>query len=414
MEDFYLVESDKMKSIIIVGAGIMQIPAIKTAKKMGLNVIATDRNPSAEGFMYADVPVIMDTKDVKEHVKFAIENKEKYNIVGAFAGADVAVTVAGITNALNLPGIPMDVAIRSNNKSLMKKKWLEDGVPTPISKEVNSTKEAIRAIDELNGFPLMVKAVDSAASRGSRKVENVKELSDAISAAKKISSTKTAIVEEFVNGEEQSVETIVYNTIYYHCGIADRHFGFDPYPIEIGHTNPSRLPTQVQEEIYDVADKAAISLGIDFGPAKADMILTSEGPKILEMPARLSGGFHSQYTTPLATGMNPIRAVLNIAIGNPIPIEDVRQRWNRVSVCKAIFPKPGRIVGIKGIEKAKRLDGIEQIFLLVKEGGIIPEYKNCAHRICYIISVGDTYEEASERFEAASQTISIETKDIGK
>ena len=58
--------------------------------------------------------------------------------------------------------------------------------------------------------------------------------------------------------------------------------------------------------------------------------------------------------------------------------------------------------------------GIEQIFLLVKEGDIISEYKNCAHRICYIISVGDTYEEANERFEAASQTISIETKDIRK
>ncbi len=408
------MESNKMKSIIIVGAGIMQIPAIKTAKGMGLNVIATDRNPSAEGFMYADVPVIMDTKDVKGHVEFAIENKEKYNIVGAFAGSDVAVTVAGITNALNLPGIPMDVAIRSNNKSLMKKKWLGDNVPTPISKEVDGIKEAILVIDELNGFPLMVKAIDSAASRGSRKVENVKELSDAISAAKKISSTKTAIVEEFVNGEEQSVETIVYNGIHYHCGIADRHFGFDPYPIEVGHTNPSRLPSQVQEEIYDVVAKAAISLGINFGPAKADMILTSEGPKILEMPARLSGGFHSQYTTPLATGVDPIRAVLNLAIGNPIPIEDVTQKWNKVSVCKAIFPKPGQIVRINGIKKAKQLKGIEQIFLLVKEGDIISEYKNCAHRICYIISVGDTYEEANERFEAASQTISIETKDIRK
>jgi len=414
MEDFCLGEFDKMRSIIIVGAGIMQIPAIKTAKEMGLNVIATDRNPSAEGFKYADVPVIMDTKDVKGHVKFAIENKEKYNIVGAFAGADVAVTVAGITNALNLPGIPMDIAIRSNNKSLMKKKWLEDGVPTPRSKEVNSIEEAIQAVDELNGFPLMVKAVDSAASRGSRKVENVKELNDAISAAKKFSSTKTAIVEEFVKGEEQSVETIIYNGIHYHCGMVDRHFGFDPYPIEIGHTNPSRLPSYVQEEIYDVVDKAANSLGINFGPAKADTILTNEGPKILEMAARLSGGFHSQYTTPLATGMNPIRAVLNLAIGNPIPIEDVTQKWNKVSVCKAIFPKPGQIVHINGIEKAKQIKGIEQIFLLVKEGDIIPEYKNCTHRICYIISVGDTYEEADKRFEDASKTILIETKDIGE
>lgn len=399
-----------MKSIIIVGAGIMQIPAIRTAKEMGLNVIATDRNPSSDGFKYADVPLIMDTKDIQGHIKFAIENKEKYNIVGAFAGADVAITVAGITNALNLPGISMDVAIRSNNKSLMKKKWLEDGVPTPRSKEISSVEDAILFISEFNGFPVMVKAVDSAASRGSRMVENVNDLEEAISEAKKNSSTKTALIEEFVEGEEQSVETIVYKGIHNRCGIADRHFGFKPYPIEIGHTNPTRLPNYIQAKIYEVVEDAAKSLGINFGPAKADIILTDDGPKILEMPARLSGGFHSQYTTPLATGMNPIRAVLNLSIGNPIPVKDITTKWNKVSVCKAIFPEPGKIVTIEGIEKAKRIKGIEQIFLLVKEGDIIPEYKNCANRICYIITVGDTYEEANEKFEIASQIISIKTK----
>jgi len=410
MEDFYLLGFDKMKSIIIVGAGIMQIPAIKTAKKMGLKVIATDMNPLAEGFQYADVPVVLNTKDVEGHIKFVIENHKKYNVAGAFSGADVAITVAGITNALNLPGISVDVAIRSNNKSLMKKRWLEDGIPTPFAKEINNKEEAIEALDELNGFPVMIKPVDSAASRGCKKIENMNELDEAISEAKEKSSTKTALVEEFVVGDEQSVETIVYDGIHYHCGIADRHFGFDPYSIEIGHTNPTKLSNHTQNEIYGVVDRAAKSLGIKFGPAKADMILTENGPKILEMPARLSGGFHSQYTTPLSTGMNPIRAVLNLAIGNQIPIDDVTPKLNKVSICKAIFPNPGRIVKISGIEKAKRIKGVAQIIMVAKEGDVITEYKNCAQRICYIITVGDTHEEANKIFESASRTISVETK----
>lgn len=410
MEDFYLGGFDKMKSIIIVGAGIMQIPAIKIAKEMGLKVIATDMNPLAEGFQYVDVPVVLNTKDVEGHIKFAIENHTKYNIVGAFAGADVAITVAGITNALNLPGIPMDVAIRSNNKSLMKKRWLEDGIPTPFAIEINNKEEAIEALDKLNGFPVMIKAVDSAASRGCKKIKNMNELDEAISEAKEKSSTKTALIEDFVVGDEQSVETIVYDGIHYHCGIADRHFGFDPYSIEVGHTNPTKLSNHTQNEIYDVVDRAAKSLGINFGPAKADIILTDDGPKILEMPARLSGGFHSQYTTTLSTGMNPIRAVLNLAIGNPIPMDDITPKFNKVSICKAIFPNPGKIVKINGIEKAKRIKGVAQIIMMVKEGDIITEYKNCAQRICYIITVGDTHEEANEIFESASRTISVETE----
>ena len=399
-----------MKSIIIVGAGIMQIPAIKIAKEMGLKVIATDMNPLAEGFQYVDIPVVLNTKDVEGHIKFAIENHTKYNIVGAFAGADVAITVAGITNALNLPGIPMDVAIRSNNKSLMKKRWLEDGIPTPFAIEINNKEEAIEALDKLNGFPVMIKAVDSAASRGCKKIKNMNELDGAISEAKEKSSTKTALIEDFVVGDEQSVETIVYDGIPYHCGIADRHFGFDPYSIEVGHTNPTKLSNHTQNEIYDVVDRAAKSLGINFGPAKADIILTDDGPKILEMPARLSGGFHSQYTTTLSTGMNPIRAVLNLAIGNPIPMDDITPKFNKVSICKAIFPNPGKIVKINGIEKAKRINGVAQIIMMVKEGDIITEYKNCAQRICYIITVGDTHEEANEIFESASRTISVETE----
>ncbi|HEY3272485.1 MAG TPA: ATP-grasp domain-containing protein [Methanocella sp.] len=402
-------EEITMKSVIIVGAGVMQVPAIKIAKSMGLNVIATDRDPEAEGFKYADVPVIMDTKDVPGHVQFATANREKYNISGAFSGADVAITVAGITNALGLPGIPMDVAVRSNNKAMMKKCWLKAGIPTPYSIEVDNYEDAVRAIKEINGFPIMVKAIDNAASRGTKKITTMDELGPALADAKNNSTTGTALIEEVISGEEQSVETVVYKGVHYRFGVADRHFGFSPFPIETGHTNPSQLPADIQEEMYAIVKKAAIALGIDFGPAKADTMLTEDGPKMLEMPARLSGGFHSMYTTPIATGMNPIRAVLNLAIGNPMPEEDAVQKLNRVSVCKAIFPAPGKIISIKGIEEARKIKGVEQIFLMVKEGELIKEYKNCANRVCYIITSGDTCREANDIFDLAAGTIKIKT-----
>lgn len=396
-----------MRSIIIVGAGVMQIPAIRTAKKMGLRVIATDRNPAAEGFAYADVPVVMDTKDVAGHSLWALEHREKYNIVGAFAAADTAVTVAGITNALGLPGIPYDVALRSNNKALMKKRWLIDGVATPYAVEVSNVTEARRAAREI-GFPLMVKAIDQAASRGTRKVEHAGVgFETALRDAMHYSSTKTALVEEYVNGEEQTVETIVYNGRHYHFGIADRHFGFSPFPIETGHTNPSRLPDSMYEELYNLTEKAAKSLGIDFGPAKADTIITKKGPMILEMPARLSGGFHSMYTTPIATGMDPIRAALTLAVGGAMPETIAMPTRARVAVCKAIFPEPGRIVSIDGVEKAMKLPGVEHVFLMVKKGDVVSDYRNCADRVCYIITSGRTKKEADAAFEAAADTIKI-------
>lgn len=399
------------KGIIILGAGVMQIPAIKKAKDMGLFVIASDKNPNAPGFEYADKPLALDIKDIKGHVDFALGNKERFNISGVLAGADVAVTAASIAAALGLPGISAEVAVRSNNKWQMKQRWIRDGIATPYAEEAAAASEAKRVIKKV-GLPCMVKAIDNAASRGSRRIDSLNELEEALMDAKNHSTTKTALIEEYVEGAEQSVELIVYKGVHYKFGVVDRHFGFLPFPIEIGHTNPSRLSSDIQDRIYSLVIDAASSLGIDFGPYKADTILTKKGPMILELPARLSGGFHSQYTTPLATGLEPIKAAIALAMGMEIPEEAIMPTRQKIAICKAIFPKPGKVIKISGIEEAYAGKGVNKIFVMVKPGDIILPYKNCAHRVCYIIATGGSFEEAEENWISASSKIDIETEDI--
>lgn len=396
------------KAVMILGAGVMQIPMLKKAKEMGLFVIATDKNPDAVGFRYADLPLALDIKNACAHAEWALANKEKFNIAGVVAGADVAITAASVSNALGLPGIPVDVAERSNNKSLMKERWLQDGIPTPWAEEVTTLAEAKAALKK-TGLPCMVKAIDNAASRGSRRIDSIDELEDALIDAKKHSTTGTALIEEFVEGDEQSVELIVWNGKHYRFGIVDRHFGFQPFPIETGHTNPTALINETQEALYRVVQDAAASLGIDFGPYKADTIMTKKGPMVLELPARLSGGFHSQYTTPLATGLEPQLMTLALATGLEVKDEYHTPSKDRVSVCKAVFPEPGVIRSITGIEAAKALSGVEEVFMMVSVGEVIPPYRNCGHRVCYIISTGDNRQEAEANWQRAAQTVLINT-----
>src|SRR3972149_2839537 len=106
----------KKKSIIILGAGVMQIPLIKKAREMGLFVIATDKNPAAEGFAHADLPITLDIKDALAHARWAIENRERHNISGVVAGADVAITAAPTSTPLGLPRVPLAVARGSPHK----------------------------------------------------------------------------------------------------------------------------------------------------------------------------------------------------------------------------------------------------------------------------------------------------------
>ena len=339
------MENEKA-AILIVSAGIMQIPAIKTAKGMGLTVIATDKNPNAAGFEFCDHAVVLDSKDTQGHIQYALDKKTDLNIKAAFAGSDVAITVAAITNA-----------------------------------------------------------VDSAASRGSIKIYNDENLDIAIENARNASTTKTALVEEYVVGNEQSVETIVWKGKHYHVGMADRQFGYYPDHIETAHFDPSSLPSDDQRRIYEVVDSAADSLGIDFGPAKADMIWTNKGPMILEMPARLSGGFHSQYTTPYSTGQNPIKAVMEIALGYQLDESLLIPSKNLVSVCAGLFPEKGMIKEIIGVEEAKQIPGVKELIIIKKPGDIIEEYIDNAKRCCWVIVAADTKEAAEEIIKKVKSTV---------
>ncbi len=401
------------QSIIIVSAGIMQIPAIQTAKSLGLHVIATDKNPDAAGFAFCDEPVLIDSKDVEGHIRYVREAKTRFNIVGAFAGSDIAVTVAAIANEMGLPGVPNDVALRSHNKSLMKKRWIEDGIPTPFGEEITDPSQA-RALVERIGLPVIVKPVDNAASRGSMKVEHLEALDEAVQKAFAVSRSRTVIIEQYVVGYEQSVETIIFEGVHHHVGMADREFGFHPYHIETAHVDPSILSPSQQEQIYAVVDAAARSLGITFGPAKADMIWTDQGPMILEMTGRLSGGFHSQYTTPLSTGQDPIRAVIEMSVGRGFNPEHIKPKSHMTALCSGIFPEPGRIVAIEGLEEAQALPGVKKIIINRQLGDILGDYIDNGERCCWVITAGPDLDAARKAFDQARSLLKIVTEPVSQ
>ncbi|MHB1400190.1 MAG: ATP-grasp domain-containing protein [Trichloromonadaceae bacterium] len=402
------MNTEKRPAILVVSAGIMQIPALERARALGYYVIASDRNPNAPGFQMANECLVLDVKDVEGHVRWAREHGKRVGLKGAFAGADVAITVAAVCQELALPGVPVEVAMRSNNKALMKERWLCDKIPTPWSAEAATLQEAQKILKH-TGFPAIVKAVDGAASRGSMRIDRLDQLSAAFKGACATSRTGTAIIEQFVVGKEQSVESIVWKGKHYHVSLADRHFGFAPFAIETAHVDPSNLDKETQQRICEVVDAAADSLGIDFGPAKADMILTDQGPMILEMPARLSGGFHSQYTTPLSTGKDPITAVMKMAMGEALDNRLLVAKQKRTSICAGIFPEPGIIKSISGIQEAQALPGIEQILVTKAVGDRVEPMIDNGKRCCWVIAVGESEPEAWSCISAARQKIRFET-----
>ena len=188
------------KSILVIGGGLLQLPLIKKGREMGLTVIVTDYNPDVIGLQYADVPLIMSTRDIEGSVRIAKKQHELTPISGVVTcGTDASMTVAAVANALGLPGIKFEDAEAATNKIKMRTRFKNHGVPSPAFCSVWSLVEAKTACKKL-GFPLVIKPSDNMGARGVRCVNNKNEISDAFHAAKSASPSGELIMEEYMEG----------------------------------------------------------------------------------------------------------------------------------------------------------------------------------------------------------------------
>ena len=294
---------------------MFQLPAIKTAKAMGLKVAVTDYNPEALGMRLADFPIVVSTRNINLTVNTTREFHQTCPLDGVMTvGTDASQTVAAVANALNLPGIPFEVAERATDKIKMRYCLRKHNVPIPDFRPVWSLAEAEIALKEMS-LPLVIKPCDNMGARGVKKILKAEDLPPAFQEAKEASISGKLILEEFMQGPELSLDALVFDGKIEITGIADRHIERAPYFVEVGHTLPSNLPKAQQEEVKDVFRQAIRALGIDHGAAKGDIKLTPEGPKIVEIAARLSGGWMSAHTYPLSSGVNLMKAAIQVALG---------------------------------------------------------------------------------------------------
>lgn len=401
-------------AILIVGGGLLQIPAVRIAQELGFVVVMTDASLHAPAMQQADEPIALDIFDVEGHRQLVEELMIRYHLRGVFTeGADVEVTVAAAAAVANVPGIPVDAALNTKSKQRMRQCFDQAGILNPAWKEVHSINDG-RIAAQTIGFPIMVKAVDNCGSRGTTRVEYENQLDDAIRWAQDQSTTHTALLEECFQGPEQSVEILFESATSCHrLNIVDRPFQKEgAYAIELGHVNPTQLDAHKQEQLFDLTEQAAAACGVQFGVFKADTIWTSTGPRILEVTARLSGGFDSQYTTPLSTGRNFIRAAMRLAVGLPLDSGDLQSQWSRYAAAWSSFPSPGMVDRIEEIDEVRKLPGVKEIFLRVQEGDVIEPYTTCVARPAFVIAVGDTYEEAVANAQRGVQALRIETSPL--
>ncbi len=395
----------QQKSIIIIGAGVLQVPAIKIARELNLFSIVFDYNKEALGMKLADLPVIASTRDIDGCVRAAKAVAKNHKIDAVITvGTDASSTVAAVQAALDLPGNRFEDAYAATNKIKMRQRFAEHNVPQPDFYPVWTYADALEAFNKLPK-PVVVKPVDNMGSRGCMKIENEAALQNGFNRAKSASISGEVILEEYMDGPELSIDMLIHDGEIYVTGIADRIIEYPPFFIETGHIMPSSLPQDQLDNAIDVMKQGIRALNLKMGAAKGDIKVTKDGAKVGEIAARLSGGFMSAFTFPLSSGVNVIKNAIEISLG--MPPSDLKPKWNKVAIEKAFLPGSGIVESIEGLDEALSIDGVKEIFLRAKVGDILANPTNNLEKAGNVITVADTRDEAIAIANKVIDTIKI-------
>ena len=329
-----------MKTVLFVGAGRHQRRAILQAREQGIRVVAVDRNPDALGLQVADVAEAVDFTDIDAVTEVA----RRHAVDGALTvSADRAVpVVAAVTERLGLPSIGTAVAQRMRNKIVMRRAFADEGVPQPPFAAVRSLAEGRRALETV-GAACRPQAGRLRRSARRLPASRARTTSTATSTPRSRSRrSRSASSRASSTGIEMNGIVIARGGTAEVVTLSDR---LRPPGIGFGvgwiHVYPASAYGDQLELSERVAARAVEVLGLRDGIAFPQLIAHPDGSvAVVEVAARIPGGQMADLVRH-ATGVDLVDVALRFALGEPVPDEVARPRFQQPLAIRFLTAEPG-------------------------------------------------------------------------
>lgn len=390
--------------------------AILAARNLGHRIILlADKYPDIfkDHFLHIE---ITDTYDIEQTLQVACDLHEKYKFDGVITWSDRDVElVSKIADALNLPGPEVLTAKKTRNKYFMRESLESLSQLLPKYHKVTDFKSLELAIKKV-GFPAVIKPTGASGSKGIFTVKNHQEAELALNKLNQVAdpekdkifslSGREFIFEEYLDGDEFSVEGWVFNKNITIAGITDKETT-DDFHIEFQHIFPSDKQKYHQNEITQHTKNIIKSLGLDNCPFHLEAKWTSKGFKLVEIAARAGGGYITSHLVSSATDTNFHEEVIKVALGeNPKVLVNVVQHSG---IRCLLANNAGKLVAVSQLDIPASLPDVTHIFLEKKIGQAVtlpPENFNLL-RIASIIVQHPDYHQVLESLNIISNKCEV-------
>ncbi len=387
-----------MKALVLCG-GYPQKYLVELLRERGIYAIVADQNPKAPAIEIADE--YRNISPLDENAVKEVAVSENVSFVLSVCADQMLLVAAKVCEDLSLPCyIDYATALKVSKKELMKKTFVEGGVPT--SHYTVCDRYDPSAISHLE-WPLIVKPVDCYSSRGVKKVTTEDELKTALSYAIEISRTHTAIIEEFVGGEEYSVDYFIEDgEAKVLCMRAlDKIPGQDGFVICRGRY-PAPASDGMKDKIREVGQRIADAFGLKNTPMLVQMKVDGERISVIEFCARTGGGIKYRLL-PYVSGFDVVKAVLDITLGER-PHYDGRHAEKYI-VDEFLYCHSGTLDRMEGFEELL-CEGVIEDYACYKQSG--HEFRRAASsgdRVAYFSVEGKTLDEVTEKHRLAKSRV---------
>ena len=389
-----------MKKLMIMGAGIYQVPLIRKAREMGLWTIAVSIPGDYPGFECANEVCYINTVDQEAVLKAAREK----NIDGIVTvGTDVAViTIGRVCDELKLRGLSLKAASIATDKLLMKECFEKAGVRTARFRKVMLDEDPMTKIEGLE-FPLIVKTVDSSGSRGITRVDEPGQIKAAVESVRKVTRKPYYLIEEFIIGDDFGAQAFVSGGKIRFILPHGNYMFYGDTGVPAGHYVPFAMSRKAKLDLENTVCRAIMAMGLDNCAVNCDLILRGEKTYVVELTGR-SGATGLTELDSVYLGYDLYEKIILTALGEepdfPLTVSGYAgaARLLRSEVS-------GTVVSVT--DRNGEDPDIVEIVLDYGPGSHVNKFRVGPDRIGQIIAKGRTLEQAQETLEKAERKITF-------
>lgn len=403
------------KAVLIFGVGPLQQSIINRAKLMGLYTVGIDPAEDAACRNVVDAFEIVGGQDYDGTCAVV----EKYGIDAIVTAATdkPLVMMARIAEKYHFPFYSVETAQWSTDKFQMKQRFMEGGVPCAKGRLVKS-------VDEVEDFeyPVIVKPRDNSGSRGVKLCRSKEELEASMNEALEVSKLDTVLVEEFIEGQEYSIEALHYNDLSHSPFVVsgneptansqqprakviqftEKKTTEFPYNVELGHIQPANISEENKQKIREIISKIGAALHFENCSSHTELKINDRGIFVIETSPRLGGDYITSTLTPLSTGVNMEDELLKIALGEQINPQPEQIQFS--SVRFFAFEEGSAIKHVPDVEFVKNWPHVVDFSFNLKEGdnvNLITSSLNRYGHLTLIAGNRESIEDAFDKYEKA-------------